>query len=132
MQALKFSLLLSILVLLLTACPKQDEPDMSYSITNNCSETIYLFHNNIDSLMTSHYSTQKPLEFINSQETLKSPYYTILFNNGRKLNVLIYKESTLKKYSWQEIQENNIFDKRYVLTLDGLKALNYTIVYNGE
>ena len=92
-------------------------------------QKIYLFQNTIDSVMTSGYSTHQPLEFINSQDTLESPYYTILFNNDRKLNILIYKESTLNKHSWQEIQEKNIFDKRYVLSLDDLKAMNYTVVY---
>lgn len=105
---------------------------MNYSIINSCPERIYLFQNNIDSLMTSGYSTQKPLEFIDSYDTSITPYHTALFNDNRKLNILIYKQSTLNKYSWQEIQEKNIFDKRYVLTLDDLKAINYTIVYNGD
>ncbi len=132
MKSLKLFLSLSILIVFTTACPKQDNPDMYYSIVNKCHEKIYLFQNTIDSVMTSGYSTHQPLEFINSQDTLKSPYYTILFNNNRKLNILIYKESTLNQYSWQEIQEQNIFDKRYVLTLEELKAMNYTIVYEGE
>lgn len=132
MKTLKLFLSLPILMVFITACPKQDNPDMSYFIVNKCHEKIYLFQNNIDSVMTSKYSTHQPLEFINSQDTLKSPYYTILFNNNRKLNILIYKESTLNKYSWKEIQEQNIFDKRYVLTLEELKAMNYTIVYEGK
>lgn len=63
------------------------------------------------------------------KDTVLFMYHTSLFNNNRKLNILIYKESTLNQYSWQEIQEQNIFDKRYVLTLEELKAMNYTIVY---
>ena len=82
--------------------------------------------------MTSRYSTQRPLMFIDRQDTFKTVYFTSLFNNNRKLNILIYKESTLNKYSWQEIQKKNIFDKRYVLTLDELKAMNYKVVYDGK
>lgn len=131
---MKAALYLSIVItsLFLQACPHGDEPDMSYAIINNCSERIYLFQNNIDSIMTSRYSTQRPLMYIDRQDTFKTVYFTSLFNNNRKLNILIYKESTLNKYSWQEIQEKNIFDKRYVLTLDDLKIMNYKVVYDGK
>lgn len=131
---MKAALYLSIVItsLFLQACPHGDEPDMSYAIINNHSERIYLFQNNIDSIITSKYSTQRPIMFINSKDIFETPYNTSLFNKNRKLNILIYKESTLNKYSWQEIQEKNIFDKRYVLTLDELKAMNYKVVYDGK
>lgn len=45
---------------------------------------------------------------------------------------LIFKQSTLDKYSKEESIEKNIFDKRYVLTYEELEKMNFKIVYTGE
>lgn len=131
MKTFKLFLLSSILIAFVTACPKQDNPDMNYSIVNKCHEKIYLFQNNTDTIITPKSFPKQTIMQVNIpiKDTVLFMYHTSFFNNNRKLNILIYKESTLNQYSWQEIQEQNIFDKRYVLTLEELKAMNYTIVY---
>lgn len=45
---------------------------------------------------------------------------------------LIFKQSTLDKYTKEELIEKNIFDKRYVLTYEELEKMNFKIVYTGE
>lgn len=45
---------------------------------------------------------------------------------------LIFKQSTLDKYSNEELIERNIFDKRYVLTYEEQEKMNFKIVYTGE
>ena len=45
---------------------------------------------------------------------------------------LIFKESTINKYSHRELVEQDIYDKRYDLTYDELVAMNFTITYTGD
>ena len=45
---------------------------------------------------------------------------------------LIFKQSTLDKYTKEELIEKNIFDKRYTLTYEELEKMNFKIVYTGE
>lgn len=50
----------------------------------------------------------------------------------RELQVLILKESTLRDCSERDLIENDVHDKRYVLTYEELEALNFIIDYKGE
>lgn len=53
-------------------------------------------------------------------------------NSYHTLHVLVYKQSTLDRYTTDELIEQNIYDKRYDLTYDELKAMNFTITYTGD
>lgn len=58
---------------------------------------------------------------------------TLLFvEEGDYLSIIIFKESTLAKYSVQELVETNYCDKYYNYSYDELKAMNFTITYTGE
>ena len=58
--------------------------------------------------------------------------FTILDDMNQKLWFLFYKQSTLNNHTWEEIQENNIYDARYSFTLEELRAMNWELVYDGE
>ena len=49
-----------------------------------------------------------------------------------KYQVIIFKQSTLDKYSKEEIIKQNIFDKRYELSYNELKKMNFKITYSGN
>lgn len=51
---------------------------------------------------------------------------------GYKYQLIIFKQSTMDKYSKEELVEKNIFDKRYVLSLNHLASMGFRIIYNGE
>ena len=107
MKPIKY--LLSILIVLcFQGCPGRysEEPDMQFTIKNKSNEDIYFYANCEDSI-------------INIKDLSKG--------------YLIFLEKTiLDAYSWQEIQEKNIFDRQYVLTLEELKSMNYEIIYDGK
>ena len=136
MKKICFHLLLLMSGFIFQACPLlySDDPDMHCNIVNKCNEKIYPVFNVPDTIISPKSFPFETImvEHIDSGDTLKFPCHSKLFDNNRKLNILIYKASTLNEYSWQEIQEQNIFDKRYVLSLDDLKAINYTVVYDGK
>ena len=45
--------------------------------------------------------------------------------------VIIFKQSTIDKYSKEEIIKQNIFDKRYELSYNELKKVNFKMIYSG-
>ncbi len=44
----------------------------------------------------------------------------------------IFKESTLKRYTKEEIVEQNIYDKKYEFTIQQFEAIDFKIVYSGN
>ncbi len=46
--------------------------------------------------------------------------------------MLIYKPETLKKYSREELIENDIADYRYEFTYEELEARDFTITFTGD
>ncbi len=119
--------------LILQACPNQysEEPDLKFIIKNNTDKNIFFYANTVDTLVCPKNFIQDNLTLIKNNKSFSTDFWSILFES-KQLNILIYKQSTLDSYSWKEIQDANLFDKRYVLTLDELKAMNYIVVYNGE
>lgn len=45
---------------------------------------------------------------------------------------MIFKQSTLSNHTIEEIIENDIYDKLYILTYDELEAMNFVITYTDE
>jgi len=67
---------------------------------------------------------------INTEET-HTGYYMYVHKGG-SLYVLIYKPETLKKYTREELIENDIADYRYTFTYDELEARDFTITFTGD
>lgn len=49
-----------------------------------------------------------------------------------KSQFMVFKKSTLDRYSKSEIIEKNIYDTLFVYDHEQLKAMNFTIKYNGK
>jgi hypothetical protein len=45
------------------------------------------------------------------------------------LSVFIFHTDTLNKYSWEEVRDGYMILKRYDLSLDDLKRMNWTVIY---
>lgn len=54
------------------------------------------------------------------------------FWTGRVLQVLFFKQSTMEKYSLQEVKEKEIFDKRIILSNQMLEIANYCVAYTED
>ena len=103
-------------------------------INNNSNETIYFYDSfsptevNINDVSLTHLKNQRLV----SKNSKKIKVYKYLFGKGEKLYLLIFKQSTLDNYTWEEIQKNNMYDELYVLALEDLENMNWEIVYNGN
>ncbi len=139
---MKYLKILSILSIsfIFQACPLQDDDDIEIGVMNlknYYEETIYYCMDysqlELDVSETCFKSMIAILEYpINSKENKKFKVFKGMFADNRKIHLLIYKQSTLNNYTWEVIQSENIYDKRYSFTLEDLKVMNWTIVYDGE
>lgn len=49
---------------------------------------------------------------------------------GHKFRLYIVEKDSLDKYGWEGIYKYNIYNKKYLLDIDDLDSLNWTIEYN--
>ena len=139
MKYFKF-LMLFITMGMLQGCPKVDDDDIlvgTINIFNNSEDIIYcgcpfVSENEINSEDLDENLVREIKIFPKSQRIYS--YYKRQFdkNYNRKIWILIFKQSTLDNHTWEEIQEQNLYDKRYSFTLDELNAMNWELVYNGN
>ena len=109
-----------------------DVPDFNFYIVNNGNETIKFYFKFSNKELTSKDFNSPPYVKILPNSKFKEGAADEFFKNNNKLWVLIFKESTLEKHTWQDIQNNNIFDKRFSLSLEEIKALNFEVIYDGS
>lgn len=118
--------------------------DTHFNLYNESSEVVYFacgtYQSSSSLLSTSevfkYRDLTKPkndiLDRIPINENREFTLSSSELENGMQFHLLIYKQSTLDKFSIEELIDQNIFDKRYVLTNNDLKAMDFKIVYTGE
>ena len=134
MKTLKILTLL-IICFFLQGCPEPDDPYInSFKLTNFSGEDIYIEsrnRNQNDPIEPNNFPDQP------SRVTKKGAKWTFAlterpFQDGVKCWILIFKKSTLENNTWQQIRDNNLYDKRYSFNLEEMKAVNYQITYDGN
>ena len=142
-QIRKYSvyLILPLLLVLFTATTCNDDEIGHYELAklnNQSDEKIYISDRSynkehespidnkfiFDELRYARYQF-KDIE-VNGTDTL------LFVEEGDYLSIIIFKESTLAKYSVAELVETNYCDKYYNYSYDEMKAKNFTITYTGK
>lgn len=142
-QIRKYSvyLILPLLLVLFTATTCNDDEIGHYELAklnNQSDEKIYIsdrsYNKEHESPIDNKYIFEelryarylfKDIE-VNGTDTL------LFVEEGDYLSIIIFKESTLAKYSVAELVETNYCDKYYNYSYDELEAMNFTITYTGE
>lgn len=52
--------------------------------------------------------------------------------DNQKLRYYIIKKDSVDKYGWKEIFKKNIYNKKYLFTIEDLDKINWQIEYRGE
>ncbi len=128
--------------ILLCACPLcyEDMPkelDKSVCVINNSSDTIHLaYTQDANNIMLTPISFERwwkvapsdslNLELFDYSEGDYNYDYSSSF-----VQIIILKQKTIERYTFEEIEKNEIVDKRYILMMDRVvKDGGMRIVYN--
>jgi hypothetical protein len=127
---------------ILTCCAPKDRGDCHYKINfiNNSQSILYVFYST-DSELTK-YGTPDP-RFNNESKSFPNTTNesALKFGNAKpqcgedkfdsapKLYVFVFDNQVLEANSWDDVKANNLYLKRYDLTLQDLKNSNWTITY---
>ena len=135
MRYFKF-LFLFVCTILLQACPTPNDEVLAgkLSLKNNSSEDFYYYEDFSINMLNSTDINFNRLEAqrLTVNNVKEVNIYQYHFEKNQKLYLFIFKQSTIDNHSWEEIQEQNLYDKRYSFTLDELNAINWELVYDGN
>lgn len=131
---------LTFIVLTATTCDDSTVYYRDVILLNSIDETIYVedFMFSDQAELLSPYHVFNLIDLRALKEIPKGSTFIGKFpmlekaDNKMKYQIIIFKQSTLDKYTKEELVENDIFDKRYVLTYEELEAMGFKIVYTGE
>jgi hypothetical protein len=106
-------------------------------ITNNKSENqIYCLFldrelNDVDSIPKIRKETKSQEKNI---DCIIVPYWEeyIKTCDNQKIRYYIIKKDSVDKYGWKEIFKINIYNKKYLFTIEDLDKINWTITYDGN
>lgn len=117
----------------LLACDLEPKYEYIY-LKNDCDERIYVFdygyEDNTPIIPADVIYRQDPKIIEAGVEGLATVFSTEWFEKGCAAQFIVYKESTWKKYTMEEIKRNDIFDKRFFLRLPQLKACKNHVKYS--
>jgi hypothetical protein len=133
MKALKISILF-MLAFFLQGCPGEPEPPIvnRFDLTNSSNEDVYIYSRNSSDAVELSPGSELPSIVTQKGDKWSFPLTERPFNQGSKLWILIFKKSTLDNNTWQQIRDNNLYDKRYSFNLEEMRAVNYQVVYTGN
>ncbi len=129
MKKLNSLSILLFILLLCTATQCEKEEFIPVTFENQTSETLYFVNNNgrenFEDLLKGGFS-----KLILPNETTEVAHIPDPYEGA--IIYYIFKESTLKRYTKEEIVEQNIYDKKYEFTIQQLKAIDFKIIYTGN
>lgn len=115
-----------------------------YSVISS-NDSIYNLGNYDDFVYKGNYIYTKEGDIkmvgftaINPKEKLPSNggstkwdvYFESIYD--KKIRLFIIKKDSVDKYGWKEILKKNIYNKKYLFTIEDLDKINWTITYDGK
>ena len=126
-------------ILLCSSCEHAMPRGCYVTIRNNSEETIYVFYydyDNGDKLTPQKvfFEFEEELRKINAKKSTGTymPYSEEDAGTSKKYQVLVFRESTYKKYTKEELAEQNIYDGLLIMSYEELKAHNFIITYPAD
>lgn len=129
----KFSIItiLTAILLFMISCDWFAEdlgPDEYFYLENKSNETIYSFYR----IYTSGEITISPIDVLHypwDTITVNYSHQYGVYGKNQMIEILVLKESTMKKYSSNDFLDQIIFDKQYKFSYDDLKEKDFKVVY---
>ncbi len=148
---MKKFLLISALLINIYGCAFDPKMKPVLFIYNFTDEAVYIYYSKHDSMQISpklylyeKSHSQDSDEFGNNLDTITSPEYRINahsetfftgyskwhpFDDVDYVNFFFIKESTMKNYTWEQIVEKQMYERKVKYTYKELEKLNYRVIY---
>lgn len=138
---MRLNILCIIFLTMLDWCAESfDEPvpDLNVEIENKIGEPIIVTSETV----YKNYEIFQPNDYVQLPTIMDTIYayetrtlivgYEEHISRHRNIQILLWEQSTLDRFSEEEIIAKNIYDKRYKFSLSDFKNGNNRIVYNGK
>lgn len=136
MMKIKLILFIS-LIITLSSCVFDITDNRDIKVYNNSKSDIYTFYspcelNNtlIDERQKGYVISVEP-DSIGSEDIVRPSWEEYIKEcDNNKIRLYIIKKDSVGKYGWETVCQKNIYNKKYVLTIEDLEELNWQIEYN--
>lgn len=111
------------------------KPSSMWFVNNTEEDIVVLGMHDIERPLTpsNFFIKEEIATHLAPHESYKIEYYPRLLNKfSTSFEFIIYKQSTLDKYTKEEIIEKDIYDKLMVLKYNDLEQLNFCVTYDGD
>jgi hypothetical protein len=133
------------LFFLIEACDVMDNTKVK--VYNNSRDTVFCLLATEDNFNARTYSPLEQAKHFNGRDTILTKNNNILFPNdssifssydwrysinsskSKQLNVFIFRYSTLKSKTWDDIKRDTFYDRKISMTIDELNSNNWKIHY---
>lgn len=116
---------------MLLGCPEGEPDDLKITICNQTNESIFFYSSRED--ISEFLTDCRVLSEFELLENKCFSYYTgSEYYSNYRYTLYIFNKSTVDKYTCEEIRENELYDKKYLLSLEDLRELNFIINYTGD
>ena len=121
---------------LLASCIGHKTDGRYITTHNNSTNSIYCFYtenelNRIDSIPNMGKESL-PKEDVVSIIVLPFWEEYIKTCDNQKIRYYIVKKDSVDKYGWDKVFKKNIYNKKYLFTIEDLDKINWQIEYKGE
>jgi len=128
-----------LLFLTLFSCPSESFPEYRWELVNNSNGLIHVVWGIIPKKeyiyiddKTGEGTFLGPYDILQKNDKVIDGIDSISFKENKNLWIIVYKQSTLDSYTWEEIRDQGLFDQRYDLTLEDLREMDFKIMYTVE
>lgn len=106
------------------------------TISNDSNSIIYTFYTNND--ISKNGGNTSYEELINSKSVgmnvIERPTWEEYLKScdNHKIRFYIIKKDSVDKYGWNNIYTNEIYNKKYLFTIEDLNKINWKIIYDDK
>ncbi len=98
----------------------------------------YEFQNGFDETLRGDYDAPFVFSEIKTGQIIENHDRPRFWDNyfqrleDKKARLFIVQKDSVDKYGWKEIFKKNIYNKKYLFTIEDLDKINWTITYDGK
>lgn len=119
--------------------PENDDCHRFIHFTNKSGKDIYYIFNIFDEINEYNPALAGEMNRIKNNENTKLPnshsiecYESFPHEETGMIYLFLFDSEVAENYDWETVRQNNMYLKKYVLTIDELNEMNWKITYSED